>query len=149
MAGKLLALRAVKVLNPKINPFAVAQMSNHAKELIGKREIVGFGFNGQPGYVDRDDFPLPAIRWKEPSADIQALREKEKGDWKNLTIEEKKALYRYSFCQTFAEFNAPSGEWKSTVGLSLVLVSIGIWAYYGLKAFGKILFNYSWSILIC
>lgn len=40
------------------------------------------------------------------------MREKEKGDWKKLTLHEKKALYRSSFCQTFAEFKAPTGDWK-------------------------------------
>lgn len=40
------------------------------RSIIGKREIVGFGFNGNPVYVDRADFPLPALRWKEPSADV-------------------------------------------------------------------------------
>lgn len=40
------------------------------RSAIGNREIVGYGFNGMPIYVDRPDFPLPAIRWKEPSADI-------------------------------------------------------------------------------
>lgn len=40
------------------------------RRIIGNREIVGFGFNGMPNYVDRPDYPLPALRWKEPSADI-------------------------------------------------------------------------------
>ena len=43
---------------------------------------------------------------------LQALREKEKGDWKKLTLEEKKTLYRASFCQTFAEMEAGDGDWK-------------------------------------
>lgn len=62
--------------------------------MIGNREIVGFGLNGQPVYIDAHDFPFPAIRWKEPTSEINALREKEKGDWNALTCEEKKALYR-------------------------------------------------------
>ena len=41
------------------------------KEKIGKREIVGFGMNGQPNYLDRVDFPMPAIRYKEVTPDIQ------------------------------------------------------------------------------
>lgn len=45
-------------------------MASYVKTLIGKREVVGYGFNGEPNYVDRVDFPLPAIRWKEPNADI-------------------------------------------------------------------------------
>lgn len=44
---------------------------NTARAMIGKREIVGYGFNGQPNYLDRPDFPMPAIRWKEPTADIK------------------------------------------------------------------------------
>merc|ERR1719244_1622262 len=61
--------------------------------------------------------PFPAIRFKEDVGEIAALREKEKGDWKKLTKEEKKALYRASFCQTLAEVEAPTGEWKSTLGM--------------------------------
>ena len=30
----------------------------------------------------------------------------ENGDWKKMTLEEKKALYRFSFCQTIAEYSA-------------------------------------------
>jgi hypothetical protein len=57
---------------------------------IGNREIVGFGHNGQPQYFDHPNMPLPAVRWSEDSAEIKALREKAKGDWANLTVEEKK-----------------------------------------------------------
>lgn len=38
---------------------------------IGTREIVGFGFNGLPTYVDRTDYPFPAIRWREDTAEIR------------------------------------------------------------------------------
>lgn len=38
---------------------------------IGSREIVGFGWNGLPSYVDRADFPFPAIRWREDTAEIK------------------------------------------------------------------------------
>ena len=105
------------------------------RDLIGSREIVGYGFNGEPSYADRSDFPMPAIRWKEPTPDIIALREKEKGDWRKLTIEEKKALYRASFRQTFAEFKAPTGEWKSIVGWALFFASFSLWMFYFMKLF--------------
>lgn len=62
--------------------------------------------NGQPLYVDRNDYPCPAIRWKESTPEVQSLTEKAKGDWRLLLKEEKKALYRASFCQTFAEIEA-------------------------------------------
>jgi cytochrome c oxidase subunit 4 len=68
----------------------------------------------------------------------QALKEKEKGDWKKLTIEEKKALYRASFRQTFSEIAAPTGEWKGSLGCALILVSCGIWLYMYFKVFGML-----------
>jgi cytochrome c oxidase subunit 4 len=37
--------------------------------------------------MDRNDFPCPAVRWKANSAEVMALKEKEKGDWKNLTCQ--------------------------------------------------------------
>ncbi|XP_072948352.1 cytochrome c oxidase subunit 4 isoform 2, mitochondrial-like [Epargyreus clarus] len=56
-----------------------------------------------------------------------ALREKEKGDWRQLCCEEKKALYRASFCQTFAEFQHPTGQWKFFFGWWFIVVSFGFW----------------------
>lgn len=57
---------------------------------IGNREIVGFGRNGEPSYFDAPDCPCPAVRWKEDTPEIAALREKAKNDWASLTIAEKK-----------------------------------------------------------
>ena len=37
----------------------------------GNREVVGFGMNGGTFYVDRYDYPMPAIRFKENTPDIQ------------------------------------------------------------------------------
>jgi len=57
----------------------------------GNREIVGYGVNGSPTYEDVPEYPCPAVRFRENSSEIMALREKEKGDWHKLTLEEKKA----------------------------------------------------------
>lgn len=93
------------------------------------------GINGTYGYVDRADFPYPAVRFQEPGEHINAILQKEKGDWKNLTIEEKKALYRYSYRQTFAEFEAPRGDWKFVVGMIGFAMGTVLWAMMGLKTF--------------
>merc|ERR1712131_272970 len=100
---------------------------------IGKREVVGYGGNGEATYIDSVMHPFPAIRFKEDAGDVAKLREKEKGDWKKLTVAEKKALYRASFTQTLAEVEAPTGEWKSILGVVLIGVSIGIWGYIWMK----------------
>lgn len=107
------------------------------KTEIGKREVVGFGINGEESYVDTIMAPFPAIRFKEDSAEILKLRQKEKGDWKKLTVAEKKDLYRASFCQTFAEVHAPTGTWKYMVGTSFFLMSMGIWLFYFTVTFGE------------
>uniref|UniRef100_A0A6M2CRT0 Cytochrome c oxidase subunit 4 n=1 Tax=Rhipicephalus microplus TaxID=6941 RepID=A0A6M2CRT0_RHIMP len=135
MANRLLQIseRAVKLapLVAQAQPAA----AYHGRALIGKREVVGFGMNGEYSYIDNPDFPMPAIRYKEPTPDIEKLREKEKGDWKNLSLEEKKALYRYSFFQTYAEMNASRNEWKPIVGNVCLLLGATLWVWIFLKKF--------------
>ena len=84
------------------------------------------------------------FRFKEDVGEIAKLREKERGDWKKLTLEEKKALYRASFCQTLAEVEAPTGEWKSVriilLKLSTFCLVIGFSCEVGLKT-GKLKVN--------
>ncbi|XP_042880908.1 cytochrome c oxidase subunit 4 isoform 1, mitochondrial-like [Penaeus japonicus] len=133
MALNPIARRALALTLRQVSLQQTAAASSVSK--IGSREVVGFGFNGTPCYVDRVDFPMPGVRFKENTPDIQALREKEKGDWTKLTLEEKKALYRASFCQTFAEMKAPTGEWKSVLGISLIAASLAVWVYMWMKLY--------------
>lgn len=111
--------------------------SVHTLDKIGKREIVGYGWNGTACYADRVDYPMPAVRFREPTNEIKALREKEKQDWKKLSIEEKKALYRASFCQTFSEMKAGTGEWKLHLGVGLIFCSLALWVGILMNAFGR------------
>lgn len=87
--------------------------------------------------IDRVDYPMPAIRFREATNEINALREKEKQDWKKMSTEEKKALYRASFCQTFAEMKAGTGEWKLHLGLGLIFSTLAIWVAIFMNTFGK------------
>ena len=57
----------------------------------GDRDIVGYGFNGTASYIDREEYPCPAIRFGANTPEVLALREKEKGDWKTLSVEDQKA----------------------------------------------------------
>lgn len=56
--------------------------------------------NGTASYIDHTDFPCPAIRFKENTPDVLALREKEKGEWKALTLDEKKARELFLFIRS-------------------------------------------------
>ncbi|XP_011309583.1 cytochrome c oxidase subunit 4 isoform 1, mitochondrial-like [Fopius arisanus] len=99
------------------------------RDKIGNRDVVGYGLNGTYMYMDLEMCPFPAIRFRENTPKLMALREKERGDWRRLCLDEKKTLYRASFCQTFAEMDEPSSEWKSILGLTLLGVSGGLWLW--------------------
>ncbi|GMR54345.1 hypothetical protein PMAYCL1PPCAC_24540, partial [Pristionchus mayeri] len=88
------------------------------------REVVGYGANGDETYSDRLDYWYPSIRFRKEDDISQPLRLKEKGDWKLLSAEDKKTLYRYSFRQTLAEFEAPSGYWKVMVACTAFVISL-------------------------
>lgn len=133
MAGRILTAAARTAICKR--PAGVAQIHHVSK--IGNREVVGYGWNGQTVYADRLDYPFPAIRFKENTPDVLALREKEKGDWKKLSIEEKKALYRASFCQTFAEFKYKSPEWIACLGGALIALGLALFISLWMAAFGK------------
>ncbi|VDD83538.1 unnamed protein product [Mesocestoides corti] len=90
---------------------------------IGNREIVGYGRNGNPQYLDDPHFPYPSIRFRENDDAFEALRKKELGDWNNLTLDEKKDLYRHSFRMTIAETKAPHPRWKLSVAWACFLMS--------------------------
>lgn len=157
-ANKLLILRSQGVIY-------VSSQNFWNRCRIGNREVVGFGMNGEYEYCDRMDFPYPAIRFREFKGDDLKLKEKEKGDWKKLTADEKKAreyqlceisrctnwfnlsdaVYRISFCRTFAEMQAPTGEWKTLLGTTLVFVTLGVWMMVLMKKFG--VYIHIWNIL--
>lgn len=139
MALRLVGLALQKQIPRSTQLGSIATI--HSLEKLGKRDIVGHGWNGQASYEDRVDYPMPAIRFQEATPEIKALREKEKGDWKKLSIQEKKALYRHSFCQTFSEFKAGSGEWKKHLGIAFIMISLGIWTSVLMHVFG-IVFHY-------
>ncbi|GAB1599256.1 cytochrome c oxidase subunit 4 isoform 1, mitochondrial-like [Argonauta hians] len=102
---------------------------------IGNREIVGYGINGSASYFDMQDIPFPAIRFKESTGENLALLNKQTGDWKNLTLQEKKDLYRISFCQTYAEMNAPTGDWKRILSTVLLGCTVTGWIIIWMKLY--------------
>lgn len=68
---------------------------------------------------------------------FQKLREKEKGDWRKLTKQEKKTLYRASFRQTFAEFKAPNGEWKLCIAGAVTALGLALWIAIWMRTYGN------------
>ncbi|XP_007549925.1 cytochrome c oxidase subunit 4 isoform 1, mitochondrial [Poecilia formosa] len=104
-------------------------LASRALSLIGKRAISASvcvrGAHGVakvedytlPPYFDRRETPLPEVAYvQQLTPEQKSLKEKEKGSWAALSNEEKLALYRISFKDSFAEMNQGSEEWKSVVG---------------------------------
>lgn len=69
MALNPITRRALALTLRQVSLQQTAAASSVSK--IGSREVVGFGFNGTPCYVDRVDFPMPGVRFKENTPDIQ------------------------------------------------------------------------------
>ncbi|CAK9300412.1 unnamed protein product [Gordionus sp. m RMFG-2023] len=101
----------------------------YGNALIKNRDVVGYGNNGEPVYFDIPITPCPAIRFKENTPEVLKLREKEMKDWKNLSIEEKKELYRNSFRQTYSEMNAYIPYWKNYSATTIFILTISIWMF--------------------
>lgn len=49
---------------------AATQTYSDSVSKIGNRDVVGYGWNGEPIYFDRVDYPMPAIRFKENTPDV-------------------------------------------------------------------------------
>ncbi|NXL93848.1 COX41 oxidase, partial [Alectura lathami] len=78
-----------------------------------------------PVYADRRDVPLPDVAFvKELSAQQKALKEKEKASWTALSIDEKVALYRIKFNESYAEMNKGTNEWKTVLGGVLFFLGV-------------------------
>eukprot|EP00070_Physeter_catodon_P010894 XP_007124311.2 cytochrome c oxidase subunit 4 isoform 2, mitochondrial isoform X2 [Physeter catodon] len=68
-------------------------------------------------YHAQRSYPMPDEPFRtELNAEQQALKEKEKGSWTQLSHAEKVALYRLQFHETFTEMNRRSNEWKTVMG---------------------------------
>lgn len=92
MSALLCNYGSKSLLKLMANPHVLKHIAAyHGRSRIGNRDVVGFGVNGSYIYVDRPDYPMPAIRFRENTSETDALRQKEKGDWKKLTLDEKKA----------------------------------------------------------
>nr|XP_004668123.2 cytochrome c oxidase subunit 4 isoform 2, mitochondrial isoform X1 [Jaculus jaculus]XP_045013754.1 cytochrome c oxidase subunit 4 isoform 2, mitochondrial isoform X1 [Jaculus jaculus]XP_045013755.1 cytochrome c oxidase subunit 4 isoform 2, mitochondrial isoform X1 [Jaculus jaculus]XP_045013756.1 cytochrome c oxidase subunit 4 isoform 2, mitochondrial isoform X1 [Jaculus jaculus] len=75
-------------------------------------------------YAQRS-YPMPDEPYcTELTAEQQALKEKEKGSWAQLSQEEKVALYRLQFRESFAEMNRRSSEWKTVMGCVFFFIGL-------------------------
>ena len=80
--------------------------------------------------------PLPARpRVIEYEGALKTLKEKEKGDWKNLSHEERMDLYNMYFGMTVSDMLRGNDEWKSSFGFTMVLVSVSILISWAMKEY--------------
>ncbi|XP_054464979.1 cytochrome c oxidase subunit 4 isoform 2, mitochondrial [Anoplopoma fimbria] len=108
--GSLVARRATAALTS-----SSVRMSSH--------EVSGAADMSRPMYCDRLDTPLPDRPYKEElTAADKSLKQKEKGPWNQMTNEEKIALYRLMFCQTYPEMRQTNVEWKTVIGTFFIFL---------------------------
>lgn len=73
MASRMMALALRNAAKTPTAMVSVRQSSSAQADIqakIGNREVVGYGWNGEPVYQDRVDYPMPAIRFKENTPDV-------------------------------------------------------------------------------
>ncbi|KAM4604555.1 cytochrome c oxidase subunit 4 isoform 1, mitochondrial-like [Discoglossus pictus] len=76
-------------------------------------------------YYDHRIVPLPDIPFQsELNAQQTALKEKEKGPWGQLSLEDKISLYHIKFNKTYADMNKATNEWKTIFGTILIFFGI-------------------------
>ncbi|XP_051518950.1 cytochrome c oxidase subunit 4 isoform 2, mitochondrial-like [Myxocyprinus asiaticus] len=91
-----------------------ARMAGHGHGNTFSREQADMSL---PMYWDRLDTPLPDRPYQDTlRAADKSLKQKEKGPWNYLTKEEKIALYRLMFKETYAEMKKSSSESKTMLG---------------------------------
>ncbi|XP_066558342.1 cytochrome c oxidase subunit 4 isoform 2, mitochondrial isoform X2 [Amia ocellicauda] len=116
--GSLLARRGITASGR-------VRAASHGHEMAKQEDM------SLPMYCDRRDVPLPDIPFQRTLSSPQlSLKQREGGSWKELSMDEKIALYRIAFNQTYAEMNKPTNEWKTVVGGILIflgLTSLIVW----------------------
>ncbi|MCI4387454.1 hypothetical protein PGIGA_G00074160 [Pangasianodon gigas] len=96
---------------------AVAALSTTSTRMASHGHVSQQADMSLPMYWDRRDSPLPDRPYNNSlTATEESLKQKEKGPWNNLSKEEKIALYRIMFKDTYAEMKKPSSEWKTVLG---------------------------------
>lgn len=74
MASRMMALAVRSTSKAPLSLVAARASSSSAQAeqlvKIGNRDVVGYGWNGEPIYQDRVDYPMPAIRFKENTPDV-------------------------------------------------------------------------------
>lgn len=74
MASRMMAIAVRNTSKAQLSWVAARNSSSSAQAeqlaKIGNRDIVGYGWNGEPIYQDRVDYPMPAIRFKENTPDV-------------------------------------------------------------------------------
>ncbi|XP_029973743.1 cytochrome c oxidase subunit 4 isoform 2, mitochondrial isoform X2 [Salarias fasciatus] len=105
--GRVLVHRAAVALGSS----GSVRTASHGHEVSDMADM------SQPQYWDRADTPLPDRPYKDVlTAADKSLKQKEKGPWGQLSKEEKIALYRLMFHQTYPEMKQRSDEWKTVMG---------------------------------
>ena len=107
------------VLTRPMHLSAIRKVSNFYPPTVGPDPNVNYDF-----YESLSN-PMPVVpRIIGFEGELKALKEKEKGDWKNLNPEEKMDLYNLYFSKSMADMCRSTDEWKSVFGCVAFLTAL-------------------------
>jgi len=120
------------------------QQTQRMRLSTSTRILGGGGFAGidnRDPNIDHDVYesiytPIPNNgRTIKYTGEMLAIKEKEAGDWKNMTVDEQMSLYNSYFNLSMADMVRGSDRWKSVFGFTLVLVGMTFLAQVFLNTF--------------
>nr|CAB3233208.1 cytochrome c oxidase subunit 4 isoform 1, mitochondrial-like [Phallusia mammillata] len=119
MASNILRTIVNKGVGRQLRILNVARMSSTA-------DVVDHGLKINEDFYESVYSPLPDRPRSLPVAeDLKALKEKELGDWSNLTVDEQMDLYNMHFSMTMGDMVRGNDTWKSSMGLVFLISSLG------------------------
>jgi len=87
--------------------------------------ILKFDPHDDPWFHESLRHPIPVgPRMIVIPDELKPLKQKEMGDWKDLTVDEQMDLYNMYFGMTIAELSQPRDQWKTSLGVALMYVSL-------------------------
>jgi len=123
MASNLLRIQVARA----IKQTQAMRLSTSTRIMGGGHSV---GIDNRDPNIDHNVFesiytPIPNNgRTLKYTGEMVAVKEKEAGDWKNMTIDEQMSLYNSFFNMSMADMVRGSDRWKSSFGLCLTLVGL-------------------------
>jgi len=98
--------------------------------------VLKFDPHDDPYFHESLRHPIPSgPRMIVIPEELKDLKEKELGDWKELTVDEQNDLYNMYFGMSIAELSQGTDRWKTSIGCACIYISIALMVSFIIREF--------------